>query len=383
MHSPIRERTPGRQTAYSQATGGSFPREGEGFGFPLERLRKLLGPTLRSVRADALKHSATPAAVYRLTLDYDRGASFQPPTLIAKRIAPEWDGDVQGYRREFEFYRQWADSLAFALPEVVYAGPEPDSDYGLVLLQDVAATHRFFATDHVWKRQELGRAMRAYAQLHVQGYSIMADCQTPEWLFPRYEERVRAQAAELPRKVANLVEAGVWGEERPFSGIERLVERVVADIQTFANLPVSLLHNDVAPQNIGLRVGRTAANGTAAPGAITPDVVLVDWEMVGWGLPEMDLAYIFMQPFGNTRHVDRAEMLNIYWQERQRLEGTLPPLEQRQAVQQYADALFALWLIPVAYERHRHPFPAGSAPRIYWDHMFAVLEERLRGLAAV
>lgn len=343
--------------------------------FPLERLRKLLGPALRSVRVEALKHSATPAAVYRLSLQYETEMPPHHSTLIAKRIAPDWSGDVQGYRREFEFYRQWADMLAFILPEVVYAGPEPETGYGLVLLQDVAATHRFFATNHVWKPEELSRTMRAYAQVHVQGYSIIEDSQTPDWLFPRYEERILAQAAEIPRMVAGLVGAEMW---RPLSGIEHLIESVVSGIQTFANLPTTLLHNDVAPQNIGLRI-----SDTAVPGAVAPDVILVDWEMVGRGLPEMDLAYIFMQPFGNTRYVDRAQMLNVYWQERQRLEGVLPPLEQREANQRYADSLFALWLIPVAYERNRHPFPPGSAPRIYWEHMFAVLEERLQVLTAV
>lgn len=348
----------------TQTAGGSFPRDEGVCVFPLSRLRKLFDPAPRSVQVDVLQHSTTPATVYRLTLDDGRA------TLIAKRIAPNWGEDIQGYRREFEFYRHWANQLAFVLPEVIYAGQEPETGYGLVLLQDLAATHRFFTTNHIWKPEELERALRAYAKLHVQGYSLLDKHRTPEWLFPRYEARILAQAAEIPQMVAYLVKAGLW---RPLPRLERFIQNVVADIQAFADLPVTLLHNDVAPQNIGLGVNSTAA----------PDVALLDWEMVGWGLPEMDLAYIFMQPFGNTRDVDRTEMLTVYWQERQRLEGTLAPSDVRQAVQQYADSLFALWLIPVAYERYKHPFPSGSAPYIYWSHMFTVLEERLRMLTAV
>ena len=353
-----------------EASGDCVPGDEYATEAALSHLRDLFGPSLRSVRIEAIKQSATPATVYRLALDSEPAAKLLPNTLIAKRIAPDWRDDVAGHRREIAFYQEWAPRLGTAVPHVFYAGPEPGTDFGIIILEDVAATHRFHASDHVWRSDELRRALRGYARLHVQGAALAGSGPPPGWLFPRYEERVRGRATELPEMIGSLVSAGVCP---PLRDVELLIERTLATSEALAGHPVTVLHNDVAPQNIGLRQGA----------ARLPDVCLVDWEMAGWGLPEMDLAYLFMQPFDNTRQVDRTQMLAAYWAERQRLEGGVPPAADRVAVQHHADAVLALWLIPVAYERCRRPFPPGSAPRVYWDRMFAVLGDRLQALTSV
>ena len=226
--------------------------------FPLALLQTLVSPTLEAVTVEAIKHSATPAAVYRLRLDYGSGAAGLPPTLIAKRTAPNWTDDAAGHRREYEFYRQWAGRLGDALPHVTYAGPEPDTDFGLILLEDVAASHHFSPTDHLWRPDELSQALRAYAQLHVRGAALIDHDQPLDWLFPRYEDRVIARAAELPAMVSSL--AG-QGKLRPLRGFDPLVAWALGAIDTYKALPATLLHNDVAPQNIGLPrrgIGRVA-----------------------------------------------------------------------------------------------------------------------------
>ncbi len=369
MQFPIKNSGSSRRTILHEVPGDFFFDADPFEAIPLARLQTLVSPAIEAVTVDRIKQSATPAMVYRLTMAYGPDAAGLPSSLIAKRVAPNWADDTTGHRREYEFYRQWASRLGDALPHVTYAGPEPDTDYGLILLEDVAAGHRFSPADHLWRPDELSQALRAYARLHVRGAALIDDDQRPDWLFPRYEDRVIARAAELPEMVASLAEQG---KLRPLQSFDTLVEWVVNAIDTYKALPATLLHNDVAPQNIGLpRRGSDASR-----------VVLVDWEMVGSGPAEMDLAYVFMQPFGNTRQVDREVMLDVYWQERQRLEGVVPPVEERRERQRWADALFALWLIPVAWERSQQSFPPGSAPRVYWDSMHAVLDERLQALTA-
>jgi aminoglycoside phosphotransferase (APT) family kinase protein len=131
-----------------------------------------------------------------------------------------------------------------------------------------------------------------------------------------------------------------------------------------------LIHNDVAPQNIGL------------PYDLSQSALLVDWEMAGWGLPELDLAYMFLLPFRNTQRIDRSRALEVYWHERQALEGACPPPEERCMVQHYADAWWALRQLVLAQRVALTPFPAGSAPQAYWDAMYCVLQERLQQLCA-
>lgn len=370
MRFPISEQNVGRRTSLEEASGERGSGDEYAIEAALSHLRDLFGSSLRSVRIEAIKQSAAPATVYRLALDNEPAARRLPNTLIAKRIAPGRREDAAGQRREIAFYQDWAPRLGAAIPQVFYAGPDPGTDFGLIILEDVAATHRFHASDHVWRADELRRALRGYARLHVQGAELAESSPLPDWLFPRYEERVRERATELPDMIAALVRAGVCP---PLRDVEQLIERTLDTSEALAGQPVTALHNDVAPQNIGLRQGD----------ARLPDVCLVDWEMAGWGLPEMDLAYLFMQPFDNTRQVDRTQMLAAYWVERQRLEGSVPPPADRAAVQHHADAMLALWLIPVAYERCRRPFPPGSAPRVYWDSMFAVLGDKLQALTSL
>ncbi len=102
--------------------------------------------------------------------------------------------------------------------------------------------------------------------------------------------------------------------------------------------------------------------------------------MVGWGLAEMDLAYMFLGPFGNHRRLNRQKALDYYWRQRQQLSGQRPPADELKALQFYADALWALWLIPVASKVARSPYPPGSPPRLYWDAMYVVLSQRLKEL---
>lgn len=330
----------------------------------LDFLRQVIAPDIGAVTAEIVKVSASPSVIYRLRLA--RTGANDGFSLIAKRIAPDWPDDPGGHERECRFYQCLRPHLDLPWPHVYYAGSEPDSDHHVVIMADVAGQYRFPPPAYVWTQAEIRCILRAYACLHSQGERCLPPPAERGWLMARHEERLRARAHELPSMVATLVERGIW---RPLPTFPRLLEQTLINAARVGSEPLTLLHNDVYPPNLGLPADLAQGNA-----------LLVDWEMLGWGLAEMDLAFMFLQPFRSHRNLDRAAVLDYYWAQRQKLEGKQPAAVVRQSIQRYADTLWALWLIPVAHRMALSPYPPGSAPRIYWDSMFGVLEERLQQL---
>lgn len=325
--------------------------------------RELFGPGTALAGVETLKHSAAPAVVYRWRVIDPSG---EPRALIAKQTAAGWDGDPFGHQREARFLRLLA-AAGFDIPQprVYYAGPLATSEAWLTVVEDVSAAYRFADAAQPWTATDLRPILATYAAFHARGASTLAALDDREWLFPAYRPRVESVAAELPEMVASLVAAGIWS---PLPGLGALIERTLRGPEDAPGRAATLVHNDVTPANAGLpRDGRGPA-------------LLVDWEMVGSGPAELDLAYMFLQPFDNARNVDRPAALDWYWQARRGLEGRIPSPAERAASQEYADALLALWLIPVAARRLLTPFPPGSGARAYWDSMSRVLERRLGAL---
>lgn len=325
-------------------------------------LATLLTPPPTQLRAVPIKVSATPAHLERLFLTYG-GAGAGPATLIAKWMAPEWPGDPAGQQRECLFYRHLAPLLALPGPRIFHAGPLEGSEHWLLLMEDLAATHRFPPPTHRWRPEEMARILPGYARLHVRGRRLPLD-EIP-FLFPPYAHAVEERAADLPRMAHELA-----GAERlpPLPALERLLRATLDEIARRRAEPVTLLHNDVYPPNAAL------------PGG-TGEVVLLDWEMVGSGMAELDLAYLFCQPFGAERDLERASVLEQYWQAWEEAAGSRPPPpDERARRQRHADALLALWLLPVAHARAFPTAPLSGPTQRYWTQMFMVLGRRLEAL---
>jgi hypothetical protein len=337
------------------------------FNPPLSLLRETVHPSICKVTSRLIKRSSTPAAVYRLFLHGESASdNGLPDTLVAKLIAPNWLDDAFGHVRETRFYAELLPHLNLAQPRVYYAGSEPGTANNLVIMEDVHATHWFPDPTHCWTMREIRPILKAYVQLHTQSTAVVPPPDRRNWLLPRHEERLRQTAAELPLMVDELVERGIWAPLPAFTG---LLKSVLEATDHYELEPVTLLHNDVFPPNAAL------------PNSADADVLLFDWEMLSWGIPEMDLAYMFLQPFGSHRHLDRETALTWYWQAYSQLgSGSTMPSQVQRMRQRYADSLWALWLIPVAQQMVKKPFPEHSFPRIYWDAMLAVLGDRLQEL---
>ena len=330
----------------------------------LSLAREIFGSRVTEVTVERLKHSAVSSTVYRLGLTGVETAPG-PLRLIAKRTAAAWADDSYGPAREAMFLRHLAPQAGIPQPRLHFAGPIGREEGWLTLVDDVSTAYDFPDAGHPWTSAELRPILATYAPFHTHCMAALPTLGSRKWLFPPYRTRVASLAGELPGMVEALVNAGIWS---PLPGIGRLVESTVRDNEMAVAWPETVVHNDVTPANAGL-----PRNGTG-------QAMLIDWEMVGTGPAELDLAYMFMQPFDNTRAIDRQAALAWYWEQRRSLSAGIPTVAARAHAQRQADTILALWLIPVALQRLLSPFPSGSAPRLYWDSMSRVLERRLREL---
>ncbi len=333
-----------------------------GFGDRLESLlRETISNRLTEIALYQIKVSNAPAVVYRAALSAPEADA--PTSVIIKVIAPEWEGDLLGPDREANFYTAIHPGLGFPGPAIHFAGCDPKSGARVVIMEDMLSS-RFPARTHKWTMPEARCFVRTYAHLHVE--TTNADRPHRAWLFhidpAHYADGLVLQMAE------ELAAAGAWTE---LEGLENLLHRVLSLASEMAQLDSCVLHNDVFPPNIAL------------PADLTDEAALVDWDMVGYGLPEMDLAFMFIQPFRSSAQLERESVLAAYWGERFRLEGSIPGEEERSQRQFFADALWGLYLIPIAHRSVFAPFPPGSDPDRYWDAMRTVLHGWLNQLAAV
>ncbi|HJS30135.1 MAG TPA: phosphotransferase [Anaerolineales bacterium] len=329
----------------------------------LPLLRQSVSPRIRRYSELKIKDSATPASVYRLRLDYD-GQADGPERLILKRIQAVYPDDPGFPDREISIYREILPSLGIRHARAHYTGIDPETQERLILLEDLA-NYRLPPPDRPWSQAEGECIARTYARLHVEAVRCLPPPGERDWLFPPHESRLdRENLLGMARELEGQI---VWG---PLPGLDRLLDQALVAAGTFAGVPRTLLHNDVYPPNVAL-----------PPNLKDEEAVLLDWEMASYGLPEMDLAFMFIQPFRAHRLLDKRRLLDAYWAAREALAGETPGRPDREARQFYADSLWGLWLVPVAYRMAVEPPPAGSEVAVYWEGMFRVLHEHLLGLS--
>jgi len=329
----------------------------------LELLRQVIDPSIRSFTLSPIKTGAAPSIVYRVALISEEG--HPPlPSLILKVIAPHWPNDPWGELREFTFYREILPSLSLRSPRVYYLGLDERSGARMILMEDLSTNFRFYPPDHAWSRREMQCLLRSYALLHSEGTAALPTQEQRSWLAPRHERRCTLEG--LQPMAEELSVRGVWSS---ISGLGSLLERTAAEAARWQDWPVTLLHCDGYSPNF------------AMPQDLEQEGVLIDWEMISWGIAEIDLAYLFMQPFCSAREIDREEALDYYWAQRRIRQGAAPARSERMALQAYADSLLAITQIPVAYRVACSPFPSGSEQGQYWEAMFKVLNLRLQEMS--
>jgi hypothetical protein len=138
--------------------------------------------------------------------------------------------------------------------------------------------------------------------------------------------------------------------------VERLLDELPELAEAAAVEPLTLVHYDIYPPNIALARSDPAA-----------DAVLVDWALATCDIAEIDLAFMFQQPYHSDRRLDWREVLRYYCDERARLTGQAYNWPERVLVFRYARiqawfmSLVPIHLAWIKAVREDRPFGADAA----------------------
>jgi aminoglycoside phosphotransferase (APT) family kinase protein len=323
----------------------------------LDLLRQALGSYVQDYQAELIKTTLPWSQVYRVTLQTSQGHSTRQ-SVILKAVDPAGPNDA----RELHFYQKLYPKLPVPKPHIYYLGSDEVSGWVVLILQDLSPTHRIPEHPHRWTRVELQSVLRAYAMLH--SASPLPPLPERGWLNARHESELDFDA--IPDQVAVVQRAGIWDV---LPDLPNLIDYARQSCRKYEDTPLSLLHSDTTPTNALLPQDMDSEPAT-----------LIDWQDAGIGMPEMDLAYIDLQPFESGRLIPRSELISIYWQHRAEIEDEIPTLEERANRQLHADLVMALWLTRPASRVALRPYPEGTYPRMHWDSQFGIVYNRLKEL---
>ena len=324
----------------------------------LDLLRQTFGNSVQDCCVELIRLVLKWRRVYRVTLS--RRGHSAPESIIIKTLGTDGPVTPLEAERELRFYQVLYPQLSIPKPLVYDLFTDPSTGFHVIMMEDLALTHRLPAFLHQWSREELKCVLHTYSCLHTGSF----DSLEYDWLAPRHESLLNFEA--IPEQVATLQDAKIWGD---IPNLASLISYARESCTRYANEEITLLHGDTTPTN-----------------AFLPDhldsqlATLIDWIDVGIGMPEFDLAYMDLQPFGSARLIPRSELLDLYWCYRGRVDPEIPSCEERRARQLHADIVTALWLTASASHVALHPYPEGTYPHMHWTSQFGIVYDRLKAL---
>lgn len=328
-----------------------------------------------SFRTTFIKEGFLPTSVQRV--HFEGADDSLPRSAILKCARPGWQNDPCGAEREARVYTELLAHIPISLPARYLVSLGGAQDHTQIVLQDLEPDFAFYPEAHKWTWHQ-GRAMlRTYARLHAYG-QMLAVSQMP-YLMPRLHARwspagARAMFADLA-KTAELSD-----KVRPALPWVDVVLKLLPALQELADKePPTLIHYDAYPPNIAFARRDDQA-----------DAVLIDWALATCDIGEIDLAFIFTQPYQSDQLLDWREALRYYCERKAELTGCGYNWGERVEVFRYAriQAVFAS-LVPIhrawqKAQRDGTPFSANSSDPFvrFYIAMLDDLIERLGEIAA-
>jgi len=329
----------------------------------LDLLRQVLHPGISNFQIELIKKSFNPSGVYRLALEYSRG---QPDSnsVILKYFEPGANPAYWSVDREYSYYQIIYPNVEINKPELYYLGFAEDDKTRVLVLEDLST--RYYIPNHpyFWNKEEFSAILRTYARLHALGANWLPQVHQREWMLQPQE--TRWDINDIPGMVQVIEQAGIWNHDLD---LNQLIAETRTNMGKYADHPITLLHYDTVPPNIGI------------PNNLQEDAILIDWQDATWGIAELDLAYFFNQPFSSAKNINRQDALDYYWKIRARIEGKLDSPVVRDAIQRYADILLCFTLISAGHRVTLSPYPEGTYPYLHWESMFEILHDRLLELS--
>lgn len=264
----------------------------------LTRALDLRHPGTRVAAASVVETILTIASKVRFSVHYDSNPHALPEALCAKGyFAPESRGHAALGAIEARFYRDLAPALDVNLPPCLYAGLDPQSQHGVVLMADlVARGARFLTALSPYSVEQVVATLEQLARLHAAGWSDPTTRNDP-WLAPRLSSYPSYVSVE---RLQQLLDDGRAQDlEAPLRDAGRVRKAFLSLVEHASARSDFIIHADAHAGNLFV-----ASDG--APG-------LIDWQMVQRGPWALDVAY----HIGAVLEVDirerhERELLNRY-----------------------------------------------------------------------
>jgi aminoglycoside phosphotransferase (APT) family kinase protein len=266
-------------------------------------LSAVLGTDISDVTVTPVGTGQT-GATYRVTPTYTGARAGLPDTMIVK--LPSQDEAVRervalGYRAEYAFYTEVADTLTVPLPKWFHCEIDRDGADFVLLMADLAPAVQ---GDQIagCSPVEARLAVQALAGLHGPRWC------DPEWLtltgvtMPRADADFAGGMGDLAKMAADAT-IGKLGERMTEADRGTLVEAaaLVGPWLLLAPDRFSLLHGDYRVDNLLFDPERTR-------------VTVVDWQTLTVGLPARDLAYFVATSLApELRAAVEQELVDAYY----------------------------------------------------------------------
>jgi aminoglycoside phosphotransferase (APT) family kinase protein len=238
---------------------------------------------------------------------------------------------------EVRFYTELAGQLGVRVPRCVYAGIDPDSGHGMILMRDLkAAGSNFLTALSPYSVDQAAATLEQLALMHAHDISTIT-LSDDQWVAPRLnlflsyvtEERLQVlmddgRAAALP--------ASVTSAARIRAGLGAVMERSRDACQCY-------IHGDAHAGNLYL-------DSNGEPG-------LIDWQLVQRGSWALDVAYHLGAVLEVEDRRQHEEMLLSHYLNAVRGNGGHPP-HAIEAWDLYREAFaygYFLWAITQRVER--------------------------------
>ena len=326
----------------------------------LDLLRQIFGNTVQNYHVELIRMVLGWRRVYRVTLSRQGHSTCE--SIIIKTLGPDGPASPLEGERELRFYQTLHPHLSIPKPEVYHLMTDEATGFHVIVMEDLALTHRLPDYLYQWRRKELECVLRTYASLHTHTFESL----DYTWLAPRHESQLNFKM--ISEQIAIVQRAGIWDD---LPNLSELISYACESSKRYQDEKICLIHGDTTPTNAFLPRNLNSQLAT-----------LIDWIDVGIGMPEFDLAYMDLQPFESARLIPRSELLNLYWRFRAEIDSCqVPSPEERHFRQLHADVVNTLWLVGSASRVALRPYREGTYPHMHWSSQFGIVYNRLKSLA--
>ncbi len=249
-------------------------------------------------------------------------------------------GDALGYLKsgvqvtEASFYRECAAHLPIRVPDCAYAGVDPATNAGLIVMKDlITAGARFLTALEPYTVEQARGSLDQLARLHATSSTSETLARWP-WVRSRIEELTQYQHVPAARVTELMAAERGEGLPEAVRDGDRIYAALAALGRRSASSPACLIHGDAHAGN----VFETAAG-----------IGLVDWQLLQRGHWSLDVAYHVAAVLTvEDRRASEEELLRHYLDRYAAYRGAAPDWSEAWA--RYREALaygLFLWSITV------------------------------------